>query len=128
MYTQKCIGVWIDEVSAHLIEFSKLRVETVIVRAKIKEKEKFLQARENFIDDYNLRENFFKKIAELLSSYETILLFGPNEEKISFEKYLKSSSVFEQKNIAIQTADKMTDNHKHAFVNKYFKTLSPQKV
>jgi hypothetical protein len=128
MYTQKSIGVWMDEFSAHLIEFRKLRVETVIIRAKIKEKEKFLQTKEELIDESNQQENFFKKISEPLKSFDLILIFGPDDEKLVFEKYLKMDNIFYGKEIIIQTAEKMTDNHKHAFVNKYFKTLSLQKL
>ncbi|MCP9757490.1 hypothetical protein EGI26_20200 [Lacihabitans sp. CCS-44] len=127
MYTQKRIEIWIDEDSAHLIEFRKLRVETVIIRARIKEKEKFLQPKEELIDDSNLQENFFKKISEQLKDFEEILVFGPDDAKQSFEKYLKMTILFADKNIILQIADKMTDNHKHAFVNKHFKTLSYKK-
>ena len=128
MYTPKSVGIWMDEFSAHLIEFRKLRVETVIIRSKIKEKEKFLQTKEELTDDSNQQENFFKKISEPLKSFDLILIFGPDEEKLVFEKYLKMENSFYGKEIIIQAADKMTDNHKHAFVNKYFKALSPQKL
>lgn len=127
MYTQKSIGIWIDEDSAHLIEFRKLRVETVIIRSRIKEKEKFLQPKEELIDDSNRQENFFKKISDQLKHFDNILVFGPDDAKWTFEKYLKMSPLFANKNIITQTADKMTDNHKHATVNKHFKTLSYQK-
>lgn len=127
MYTPKSIGIWMDEESAHLIEYRKLRVETVIIRARIKEKEKFLQPKDELTDDSNQQEHFFKKISEPLKVFDLILIFGPDDEKLVFEKYLKTDNTFNGKEIRTQTADKMTDNHKHAFVNKYFKTLSPQK-
>ncbi len=117
-----------DEESAHLIEYRKLRVETIIIRAKIKEKEKFLQPKEELTDDSNQQEHFFKKISEPLKVFDLILIFGPDDKKLEFQKYLKMDSTFNGKEITTQTADKMTDNHKHRFVNKFFKTLSPQKT
>lgn len=104
MYTQKSIGIWMDEDSAHLIEFRKLRVETVIIRSRIKEKEKFLQPREELSNNDQQHENFLKKISEQLGVYDEILIFGPGNAKKTFEQYLKTNPLFVQKKILLQTA------------------------
>lgn len=127
MYTQKSIGIWMDDDSVHLIEFRKLRVETVIIRSRIKEREKFLQPKEECSDDSHQHENFLKKISEQLRDYDEILIFGPDNAKFTFEQYLNKNPLFANKKIILQTAEKMTDNHKHAWVNKYFITSSYQK-
>ncbi len=127
MYTTKSIGIWMDHVSAHLIEFRKLRVETVIIRAKIKEKDKYLQTKEETSDENDQQQFFFKNIAEHILHFENILIFGPNEEKNLFESYLKNEEGFGQIKIVSLFAEKMTDNHKHAFVNNYFQKVFNKK-
>ncbi len=127
MYTTKSIGIWIDHVSAHLIEFRELRVETVIIRAKIKEKDKYLLTKDETSDENNQQQNFFKNIIEHIMPFENILIFGPNEEKHLFENYLRNEENFDQMKVVSLIADKMTDNHKHAYVNNYFKTLFSEK-
>lgn len=127
MYTTKSIGIWMDHVSAHLIEFRKLRVETVIIRAKIKEKDKYLQTKEETLDENDQQQFFFKNIAEHILHFENILIFGPNEEKNLFESYLRNEEGFSQIKIISIAAEKMTDNHKHAFVNNYFQNLFNKK-
>jgi hypothetical protein len=127
MYTTKSIGIWMDHVSAHLIEFRNLRVETVILRAKIKEKHKYLQTKEETSDENDQQQNYFKKIFEHIMPYENILIFGPNEEKNMFENYLLKQENFDCMKVVSLIADKMTDNHKHAFVNNYFKTIFNKK-
>lgn len=127
MYTTKSIGIWMDHVSAHLIEFRKLRVETVIIRAKIKEKDKYLQTKEETSDENDQQQNFFKNIAEHILPFENILIFGPNEEKNLFENYLRNEESFGEMKVVNLIADKLTDNHKHAYVNSYFKALFSKK-
>jgi hypothetical protein len=115
-----------DYATAHLVEFKKLRVETVVIRATQIDKDKFLKSKDySFqIKDENQQQNFYKTIAEHILNFKNVMIFGPCDAKIAFENCLKTDDRFDKVQIAILPADKMTDNQKHAFVNQYFKTTS----
>ncbi|MBI3234993.1 MAG: hypothetical protein HYZ42_13320, partial [Bacteroidetes bacterium] len=63
-----------------------------------------------------------KEIATEILKYNHVLLFGPTDAKKELHNFLKKDSHFKEVKIDIQSADKMTDNEKDAFVQSHFKT------
>ncbi|MBQ0740210.1 hypothetical protein J9332_38615, partial [Aquimarina celericrescens] len=69
-----------------------------------------------------LHEAYYKEIADEILKYDNVLLFGPTNANIELYNYLTTDLHFKDITIAIESADKMTDNQKVAFVKKHFES------
>lgn len=63
---------------------------------------------------------YFKKITEVISQYDEIVLFGQTEAKKELLNLLRTNRDFEFKKVEAIDTDKMTENQQKAFVREYF--------
>ncbi len=67
-----------------------------------------------------MHEAFYKEIAGQILRYDHVLLFGPTNAKTELHNYMNKDLHFKDINIDVESADKMTNNEKDAFVKKHF--------
>jgi stalled ribosome rescue protein Dom34 len=63
---------------------------------------------------------YYEKVISEVGDARKILLFGPGEVKISFEKEMKKSKNLSAKIVSVEPADKMTEKQIVAKVRKFF--------
>ena len=123
MKTQKSIGIWMDHSTANLIEFNTEKNNRSITSDfTFDTKEEALSRSENLMHNkrQQMQEAYYKTIADEVLKYDHVLLFGPTNAKTEFHNYLSKNSHVKNIKIDIETADKMTENEKDAFVKKHF--------
>lgn len=67
-----------------------------------------------------MHEAFYKGISDEILKYDHVLLFGPTNAKSELHNLLNKNFNFRDIKIDVESADKMTDNEKGAFVRNYF--------
>lgn len=70
--------------------------------------------------EQQMSEAFYKDIAQKILNYDHVLLFGPTNAKTELHNYLKKDLHFLNIKIDVESADKMTDNEKNAYVLNFF--------
>ena len=70
--------------------------------------------------EQHMTDSFYKEIADKILKYDNVLLFGPTNAKKELHNFLNKDLHFKDINIDIESADKMTDNEKEAFVENHF--------
>jgi len=124
MTTQKSLGIWMDHLHAHIMEFTTDPIETTTVESKFthQEKEKTLKKGENLMHDKEQHEenDYYRELGKIIRDYNDVLLFGPTDAKVELFNLLRKDHRFADIVIEIKQADKMTENQQHAFVRDYF--------
>jgi hypothetical protein len=124
MTTQKSLGIWMDHLNAHIMEFTTDPIETTTVESKFthQEKEKTLKKGENLMHDKEQHEenDYYRELGKIIRDYNDVLLFGPTDAKVELFNLLRKDHRFADIVIEIKPADKMTENQQHAFVRDYF--------
>jgi hypothetical protein len=132
----KKAAVWVDQETAYIF---RIEGETEIpdeviksgVESRIRTKgEGKVSARfgNAFIDDQekkqsrqrNQRKKYFNEIIEKIDDADYIYLFGPGRGKEELNNAIEKAHVFKGKVMAIEPADKITQNQMRAKVNEYF--------
>jgi len=132
---KKHIGIWIDHSKSHIVSIDEkeehvLSIESHVdnnrvpgalrsassshqldaaVESKTREKRKHILHR------------YYQEIIKSIKNSEKVYIFGPGEAKIELEKEIKRSKDFSSQLVAIEAADKMSENQITAKVKKYFK-------
>jgi stalled ribosome rescue protein Dom34 len=123
MHNKKRIGVWMDYSEANLIDMHK-EVSHVTIHSDFNHhtKQEALERSERIMHnkEHHMHDEYFKDIATRLSSYQEVLLFGPTQAKFELRNYLSKQHNFENIQVHIETADKMTSREKTDFVEKHF--------
>lgn len=124
MKTTKYLGIWMDNSTAHIIEFGQETGETQVIISKFthEEREESLNKGENRMHnkEQQLQAEYYKELGEVIKNYEEVILFGPTNAKVELLHILKENHHFDKIQIEAQNADKMTDNQQVAFVKNYF--------
>lgn len=124
MATKKALGVWMDHSNANLIDLETGKnYHNIESDFDSETKEEALQRSENIMNNkrQQMHEEFYKEIGEEALKYEQVLLFGPTNAKVEMHNFLKDKPHYKNIQFEIQSADKMTDNEKVAFVRDHFK-------
>jgi stalled ribosome rescue protein Dom34 len=124
MKAQKELGIWMDHATANLIDLdSRKHSRSITSEFTFDTKEEALNRSEGLMHNkrQQMHEAYYKKIAGAILKYENVLLFGPTNAKTELHNYLNKDLHFKDINIDIESADKMTDNEKDAFVENHFK-------
>jgi stalled ribosome rescue protein Dom34 len=126
METKKRMGVWMDHSVAHLMELKNdlIVITTVDSEFTHEEKAEALSKSENIMHNKEQHQqlSFYKKIQQVIKSYNEILLFGPTTAKNELLTLLKADHHFDAIKIDVKSADKMTEKQQHAFVKEHFKS------
>ncbi len=124
MTTKKKIGIWMDNSSAHLMEFTSEAIETKSIESKFSHAVKVhsLSKSEDLMHnkEQHLQSDYYKKLAEVIKKYDEVLLFGPTNAKSELHNILKDDHLFEKIKIEVKSSDKLTENQQHAFVKDHF--------
>jgi hypothetical protein len=118
------LGIWMDHSTAHLMEYTRDSMETETVKSTFThhDKEETLHRSENVMHnkEQQKQRSFYQELAEIIKKYDEVILFGPTDAKVELFNILKEDHHFDEINIGVEQADKMTENQEHAFVRGYF--------
>jgi len=124
MKAKRKIGIWMDNSSAHLMEFTSDAIETKTIESKFSHEEKVhsLSKSEDLMHnkEQHQQSDYYKKLAEVIKKYDEVLLFGPTNAKSELLNILKEDHLFAKIKIEVKSTDKMTENQQHAFVKEHF--------
>ena len=123
MNNQKQLGIWMDHSTANLIDLdSNKGTKSISSEFTFDTKEEALSRSESIMHNkrQQMPESFYKTIGSQILKYEHVLLFGPTNAKVELHNFIKKDVNYKNIKIDIESADKMTDNEKVAFVKKHF--------
>lgn len=122
MKSNKTLGIWMDHSTAQLIDLNADKYYSINSEFTFDTKEEALSRSENLMHNkrQQMHKAYYKEIANEMVKYNHVLLFGPTNAKVELNNYLNKDVNFKDITIDIQSADKMTDNEKNAFVKNYF--------
>ncbi len=124
MKVQNNLGVWMDYSTANLIDLhAKKKSHSIASKFTFNTKEEALSRSEYTMHnkEQQMDEAYYKEISEEILKYDHVLLFGPTNAKKELHNYLNQDLHFKDIKIDVESADRMTDNEKDAFVKKHFK-------
>jgi stalled ribosome rescue protein Dom34 len=118
------LGIWMDHSVAHLMEYTKDSMETETVESTFthQNREETLSRSENLMHnkEQQKQRSFYTELAEEIKRYNEVVLFGPTDAKVELFNILKEDHHFDEINIGVENADKMSENQQHAFIRAYF--------
>jgi hypothetical protein len=126
MHTDKKLGIWMDNSSAHVMALTTADMETDIVTSAFtnEERETTLGRSEHIMHNKEQQQQsvYYKKLSDIIATCDDVILFGPTNAKAELFNALKADPHFKKIKIEMQSADKMTEHQEHAFVKAYFKS------
>lgn len=133
----KKAGIWIDRKTAIIIELvsNDEEVETTVYKVEnidsdfsgSKDFEKggaqeIVKDRKGLEIKKHVIKNYFEKIIPYLKGLDSIVIYGPAEMPMHFNKELETDyPALHKKVLDVIKADSMTDNQVKAMVKKYYK-------
>lgn len=124
---KKCLGIWMDHSSAHLMEIINAEITSQIIDAKHSQNGKgdTMHTAEKSMNNRSQHEGlaYYKSIAEVIKPFQEVLIFGPTDAKNELVNLMKSDHHFDKINITTRSAEKMSENQQQAFVKEYFLNL-----
>ena len=118
------LGIWMDHSTAHLMEYTRDSMETETVESTFthQDREETLNRSESVMHNKEQQKQrlYYKELGEIIRKYDEVVLFGPTDAKAELFNILKEDHLFDNINIGVEDADKMTENQQHAFVKWYF--------
>ena len=121
----KKAGIWMDHSIAYVMELKdNAIVENIVAletfqpdnEAEWGKNERLVQKK-----DQQLHTNYYKKLSEIIKSYQEVVLFGPTEAKNELLNLLKADHLFDNIKFNTILSDKMSAKQMHDFVKEYFK-------
>ncbi|MBK9688474.1 MAG: hypothetical protein IPO65_12265 [Saprospiraceae bacterium] len=126
--SEKKLGVWMDHAQAYFIKYyengNRTRVKTINNPHHGEARSHRQGEKMEHNKEQQDQKAYFKSLTNEMMTYDEILLFGPTDAKVELLNKLREDPHFDQKEIHVQQADKMTDNQQQAFVFDFF---SPNK-
>jgi hypothetical protein len=121
----KQLGIWMDHSKAFLMDLTDNTIVEKSVTSEFTpyEKEFTLEKSERMMHNKEQQDqaSYYKKIGDMIRSYQEVILFGPTDAKLELLNLLKADHLFENIKIEVLNADKMTANQMHDFVKEHFK-------
>ena len=135
----KSIGIWIDKEKAHVISLENNRENFITLESEIENyhpgggsgskgtrnrwgPQDVVQDSKYLEREKHQLKNYFKKVAEVISDADAIVIFGPSDTNLKLKQTLSANyKQLAKKVIAVEKADSMTNNQLKAFVKNYFK-------
>ena len=118
------LGIWMDHSTAHLMEYTRDSMQTETVESTFihQDREETLNRSESVMHNKEQQKQrfYYKELGEIIKKYDEVILFGPTDAKAELYNILKEDHDFDNINIGVEDADKMTENQLHAFVRAYF--------
>ncbi len=120
MKTTKCLGIWMDNSAAHIIEPDQETPEIQVINSKFASDNSTKGEHQMNNKAHQQQAEYYKELGEIIKNYDEVILFGPTNAKVELSNVLKENHQFDNIKIETQTAEKMTENQQHAFVKDYF--------
>ena len=121
----KQLGIWMDHSNAFLMELTNDVIVEKTVNSEFTpyEKEFTLEKSERMMHNKEQQDqaSYYKKISDVIKSYQEVILFGPTDAKLELLNLIRVGHQFESIMIEARNADKMTAHQMHDFVKEYFK-------
>jgi len=118
------LGIWMDYSNAHLMEYTRdsMASETVESTLVHQNREQTINRSEdvNHNQEPQKQRVYYKELGEIIKKYDEVLLFGPTNAKVDLFEILKEDPHFDEINIGVEDANKMSDNQQYAYVRGYF--------
>jgi len=78
-------------------------------------------------DRFRLQLNkYYQQVISALKDANSILIIGPGEAKVEFEKAIRKYKSLKNRVLKVETADKMTKNQMVAYVRKFYQNQAVQ--
>ena len=120
----KKLGIWMDYVDAHLMEFAAgaTKTKTMSSDFTFRPKELSTGEGENQVTnkEQHLQAEYYKKLGEVILNYQEVILFGPTNATIELLNILRANHLYREIKIYIEQTEKMTVNQQHGFVIRHF--------
>jgi stalled ribosome rescue protein Dom34 len=127
------VGLWIDHKQAFAIWHADGKVE--VFTSQIEPPAHFsggtrLGGRQTSKADAEPRRNdrfrlqlnkFYQQVISALKGADSILIMGPGEAKVEFEKVIKKNKEMQRRILKVETTAKMTKNQMVAYVKNFYK-------
>jgi len=128
-------GVWIDGTKAHIVTLNgkEKQHKTLLSDIETRVREPGEGRKEGLYGDEYIRKErqhdnrhdhevkeFAETVTKELGGSGPIVVFGPAQMKLELAKAIKEDRQLAERLIAVETADKMTDNQVVAWVADYF--------
>lgn len=124
MKTSKNIGIFMDHMTANLIELTVNPMETKTIESGFTHDEKELTLEKSEKGMHNkeqhLQNAYYKQLKNVIKNYADVLLFGPTRAKVELFNLIKEDPLFNKTVIEVMQTDHLTENQQHAFVQGYF--------
>ncbi len=132
------VGLWIDHKQAYVISDQDGSVE--VIPSHIEPPAHYsggtqLGGKLNQKADTEFRKSdrfrlqlkkYYQQVISALKDANSILIIGPGEAKIEFEKALMKYKCLQNRVLKVETADKMTKNQMIAYVKKFYQNQAVQ--
>lgn len=112
-----------DHATAHLMAMDDTIVTEIITsHFTQQQKSASLEKNENLMHnkEQHQQSSFYKKLADAISKYDEVVLFGPTSAKSELFNILQEDHHFAKIRIEVKSSDNLTENQQHAFVKDYF--------
>ena len=125
MKTEKKLGIWMDHLNAHIIEFSSdvKDPQTITSDFTHQDKEETLQRSESEMHnkEQHKQATYYKALIAIIRNYAEVILFGPTEAKVELFNFIREDHKYDKIKIEVKNTDKMSNVEQHHFVRDYFK-------
>jgi stalled ribosome rescue protein Dom34 len=118
-------GVWLDNEKAMIITNSNANEGgEYAILDKVKSKEVHGGGSEHSMNNAKQSDTlkYFKSLSGLLLNYDELLVFGPGQSQEQFQNFLKEDTQFNNKQITIDSDERLTDPQMIAKVREFFKS------
>lgn len=122
MQNPKKLAVYLDHSLATLFDYGISAIEFLTLESEVNRQ---INKGENNMHnkEQHLQHKYYENIGASILDFDYVLLFGPTDAKTELFNYLSEIPKFGKIDIKVKTADKLSENQKLEFVNKYFSDL-----
>ncbi|MFN0173793.1 MAG: hypothetical protein ACKVU0_04015 [Saprospiraceae bacterium] len=124
MKKTRLLGIWMDNASAHTMTYVNDSIITEVIHSAFtnQEREESSNKSENLMHNKEQQQqgSYYKRLGDIIKNYQKVLIFGPTNAKSELANVLKVDHHFDEIEIEVKSADKMTEPQMHAFVKDYF--------
>ena len=132
------VGLWIDHKQAYVISDQDGIIE--VIPSRLEPPAHYsggtqLGGKMNQKADTEFRKSdrfrlqlkkYYQQVITALKGANSIIIIGPGEDKVEFEKALMKYKSLQNRVLKVETADKMTKNQMIAYVRKFYQNQAVQ--
>ena len=123
MKINKKIGIWMDHLTANVMELKEGVIETqnIVSNINFDDKKEVMQKSEKIMHNKEQQQTeFYKNLIQTIKKYDEIILFGSTDARVELFNVIKSDPRLGNKIIGIMKTNIMNVNQQQAFVKMHF--------